>query len=388
MLSLIILPNIILILSSIEESKSLYLNFNFYNEKYEIEACLDSVYKPINLPIDLESSITYIPESSIEHFNVSQPILPLFIGPYYCEGRIISKSLILHQINKRIDDYRLSIINKSDSGKLMEGISFSHLIRSENFSIVHMLFNLNIINKREVTFIPYEFSEGRLYLGELDKNLVKGKTMSFCKANLYTFGWRCFMKNLVVLNPINKSEITVSSYVAFQTNKKKIIIPPKFMDFIQENIFQNLIKKGSCWANQSSGKTTIICKEKGVLNSLSNILLTFENFSIKLNFIKLFNCKAEENCRSLFKSYDNKVSTEWIFGVAFMKNYIIGLNYDEGIIKFYFDDDNQTQIQKFNENADEKTKVNNTKLKLITSICVLDGISGYLLLWVIFFHMK
>ena len=137
-----------------------------------------------------------------------------------------------------------------------DGFSFAYNI-SENHSITHQLYKNNISDYLSYTIFQNSIIGGYIYFG-----IVKPVYLSFFKKGVCNMKknlnyWNCYLRNIKINNS-NINPFYYSNYASFQVNKKKMLVPKRFMNYLEENVFKDLLNKKNVILQLKKKKDTFI----------------------------------------------------------------------------------------------------------------------------------
>ena len=180
--------------------------------------------------------------------------------------------------------------------------------------------------------------------------------------------------------------------VSLEPSFNYIKAPLDYFIFINETLFEKLIKENKCFIKDIRKNTNIYslyyCEnteeiKKELKNKFVdiNLLHRFLEKEFVLNYNDLF---LEKNNKIYFLIiFDNMIRSNWIFGKPFLKKYFFSFNYDDKTLTFY-----ETKKE---EKSEENNNGNNKTFILILVIIVLVAIFavlGFLLAKFIYNYKK
>ena len=152
--------------------------------------------------------------------------------------------------------------------------------------------------------------------------------------NKNSFYWNCYLSKISINNS-NLYPFYYGNYANFQLNKKKMLVPKKFMNYLEENIFKDLIKRHKCNITIKYEKRYIYCDEFTTITKLPKLIFDFGNFKRYITFFDLFVCYVGDICYSLFKSFENEKEENWIFTTSFIHHLIVTFDYEKKSVFLY-----------------------------------------------------
>ena len=236
-----------------------------------------------------------------------------------------------------INKFNFYLISQKEKEIIRNILSLSYYIENEAHSIVHQLYENNIINKKQYSLRPLTYFQGLLYFGELSSDTMLNRLIGSCKIKTSKTTWGCTLKKVLLFNRFRDNEKIIyygEKYVSFQYNKKKSTVSCDFMDFLREKYFYHLIHLGTCSLEQIKTKMFFACNKNTVLSSFPLLELVFNGVTVHIELSNLFICHVNGNCTSYFKCYTDKEQYEWALGSNFLENYITTFDYDNEVVQF------------------------------------------------------
>ena len=214
-----------------------------------------------------------------------------------------------------------------------DGFTFAYNI-SENHSITHQLYKNNISDYLSYTIFQNSIIGGYIYFG-----IVKPVYLSFFKKGVCNMKknlnyWNCYLRNIKINNS-NINPFYYSNYASFQVNKKKMLVPKRFMNYLEENVFKDLLKKKKCNITIKEKKRYIYCDEFTTITTLPRLIFDFGNFKKMVNFLNLFVCYVNDICYSLFKSFEYENEENWILTSSFIHHLLVSFDYKKKSVTIY-----------------------------------------------------
>ena len=214
-----------------------------------------------------------------------------------------------------------------------DGFTFAYNI-SENHSITHQLYKNNISDYLSYTIFQNSIIGGYIYFG-----IVKPVYLSFFKKGVCNMKknlnyWNCYLRNIKINNS-NINPFYYSNYASFQVNKKKMLVPKRFMNYLEENVFKDLLNKKKCNITIKEKKRYIYCDEFTTITTLPRLIFDFGNFKKMVNFLNLFVCYVNDICYSLFKSFEYENEENWILTSSFIHHLLVSFDYKKKSVTIY-----------------------------------------------------
>ena len=215
-------------------------------------------------------------------------------------------------------------------------ISFSYkpLNDNENYSLLHLLYNNKIIEKKQFSFVQEKNSYFTIFLGGI---ILKEEEKYSVKCKIIHNSWGCNYSYLYISN--NKSKIYKSDqikYIYFQATSNKISIPISLYDFFSEELFPPYFQNDTCKEEIIGNFRSINCKCEGI-TYLPNIVLVIEGKKFYLDKDMLF-FNPIGLCVFVMKvNKDEEKENSIILGTTFYDKYNTLFDYDNAEISFFSD---------------------------------------------------
>ena len=214
-----------------------------------------------------------------------------------------------------------------------DGFTFAYNI-SENHSITHQLYKNNISDYLSYTIFQNSLIGGYIYFGNVKKVYLSFYKKGFCIMNKKLNFWNCYLR-YIKINNSNINPFYYSNYASFQVNKRKMLVPKRFMNYLEENIFKDLINRKKCNITIKNKKRYIYCDEFTTITLLPRLIFDFGNFKNVFNFLNLFVCYINDICYSLFKSFEYENEENWILTSSFIHHLLVSFDYEKKSVTIY-----------------------------------------------------
>lgn len=294
------------------------------------------------LYLSLQEQYTWISIPSSKAYNISKENtvnqVELQRNGQKLNALTYSASLYFDSNEPAIDNYYFYIFNlqeKKNKGKIFGpgGIGLAHKFRDEKFSIVHSLYNLKKIERKIFSIADFDkhITIGMIYFGKLPTNAENKKYQGKCSVTKNSINWGCKLKRV---------EIGEFSYNAkrdnmlFETSFENIIVPEKFLDFVNETVLKTH-KHGCEYTNNLKGTKFIRC-HMDELEALPIYRFIFDGVEFDIPMGRLFVDGLETSDSALLSNKDLTGDPDlWVFGGRFLSNFITVFNYDDNEISFF-----------------------------------------------------
>lgn len=243
-------------------------------------------------------------------------------------------SLKFPKLEHLFKDFHFYVLNSANT-KLpsKQGIGLAFKMKGEDYSLVHHLYNTNVIKKLSYTLKPSSFLDGKLYFGEVPVNqFARPKVKGICKVDEKFSTWGCHMNKIILENSTNVV-YSYNNYSSFQINKKIATTPCSFVYFVKEKLIPKEFSSGECKIVKENLKITIECLEFSTVLKFPTIHIIFDEFKIIRRLRDMFVCYKDRNCYSLFKCYEGM--DQWAFGNSFMQDFVATFDYNDKTVELY-----------------------------------------------------
>ncbi len=214
-----------------------------------------------------------------------------------------------------------------------DGFTFAYNI-SENHSITHQLYKNNISDYLSYTIFQNSIIGGYIYFGKIKPVYLSFFKKGICDMNKNLNYWNCYLRNIKINNS-NIYPFYYSDYASFQVNKRKMLVPKRFMNYLEENVFKDLFKRKKCKIVIKDKKRYIYCDEFTTITLLPRLIFDFGNFKKIFNFLNLFVCYVNDICYSLFKSFEYENNENWILTSSFIHHLFVSFDYEKKSVTIY-----------------------------------------------------
>lgn len=265
--------------------------------------------------------------------------------------------------NDTISNYKLYISEHSPHSLKHVGIGVAYKFNDESYSLVHLLYNSHIIEKREFAFgFEMDSYYGKTYIGGIpDEEKNKYKIRGYCNVddNHHTWGFTFHEIRY------EGKAYSIEKYAYINNDMEYMIISQQVFEILKE-VLKDEIRKADCTIEETNLVKWIKCR---YLNEVFNgsIQIKIDNMILTISLKKMFKrynmINVWESKCVIIKEY---TSNDIILGDSFLQlfNYTL-FDYDNKKISFY----TEQQIIKMN---DMNSLLH--KLLLINSVIGLSSI--------------
>ncbi len=337
----------ILSIINIISSKLFYIPFTEISGSYYMNLTIGTPYQNQLKAIDQELAITwtdnyfYNPNNSSSSKELSEVTLSFRKINLY--GNLYSD--IITFINEEykpiiLNDFNFAVIkNTKGYDSRVGGFGFAYKFSDLKYSIIHFLYDKNLISKRAFGIIPnnnLKNNYGKFFFGGLPNQLINNLFKSYCKiTNKYNF-WSCEMSYVFFGEISEKYENKFyqnNDYSYFNSAEHRILVPIKFMEYLKENYFVEYLKNKSCEYILYGMNFRFECK-CDIIKNFEKLTFIFDSFQFTFNYSQLFQEYGGGICNSII--YSNHLrNNNFIFGTPFLKNFYSEFSYDDKIVYFY-----------------------------------------------------
>lgn len=289
--------------------------------------------------IDLKSNYTIVVVGTIKsnYDIVKETFIYVNNTEIKCfEGRT---SISIYDEKSVIKDYHYYLTNLDNynliNGKSI-GFGFAFKFEDERFSLIHQLFSQGIIQKKAFGIGEYNTQSdyGSLYYGGIPEEETLNKQFKGkCKVNSSYSTWSCNLKSVDIGG---NSYHTENDYMYFQTNSKFMIVPKRFLLFLNLTILNHY--NGNCFFREYGDAIITFKCINDIVYMLPNYTFVFDDYSFSIPMKEFFHF-GDEISESILLS-DTKITEGkdiWMFGNHFLSKYIKLFDYDDESITFYSD---------------------------------------------------
>ena len=239
---------------SIIASQSIAVPITYQSGKYYFTLSFGKNKKSLSLPINTCSqysfvtSTVFLPESestkTLLKFNFLHKELK-YEGFHYNEFLTIFPTILVnnfHIFYLPIYDYEI----QDD----LQAIPFAFSFDDESFSLTHLLYKNNQIDKLSFTIInSKDFKNTKMIFGNLPSQYLNNVSIANIKVKSKFNTWGAELSYVFIdsISYVYKNTFyTNEQYAYFDSTIKGIHVPEDFYDFVMKNMFSDAVKEGKC----------------------------------------------------------------------------------------------------------------------------------------------
>ena len=238
-----------------------------------------------------------------------------------------------------LNNFNFFLIHNDSMFFGFSSLPFAHSFTDHKYSIIHNLYNNNIITTKRFSIWkpPLTYYDHLLFIGDVPSNYTNSTLY-----NEYTFNikpnalyWESsnFESFIISTSPTINATYTNQYPLIFSINSQVIYVPPDMYRIIIDNYLHSFIYEGLC----SKGGSTIEC-QCSYIKYLGNITLVFNNIQLHLTSSDLFVQSEEFEC--FFIIYENKDKqvnhNTWMIGMSgVLWEHLITFDHDVHQVKIY-----------------------------------------------------
>lgn len=335
--------NVVIILSLIIHSMP-----NIITQKF---SCMNGVYRTfthfgkdritINLDIDLSNNFTWIQNEFLEGRDTSSgPTKFEYDTNSTTDLFLVNQDLDIGNNPNFIRNFPHYISNTYFNSllhlRVKWCIGFASKFEDENFSIVHQLYNMKAIKKKEFGFAlnqrgHYSNPQGTIYYGGFPETLNFNSTKAKCNINPQYSSWGCKLSKII----FNGNKVYLNTFYSyFNTNRKEIFAPIDFINFLEKDFLNKYIENGQCKAVHYLEQYEIRCDLEASKHLIDNMKFIFDDrIQLNLTLKDLLDCSLY-SCTLLLQG-NAKFHNDWVIGTALLSKYDILFSYEDNSITFY-----------------------------------------------------
>ena len=279
--------------------------------------------------IDMSLDFMWSAFKSFKRQNDNLTYCELIINSNNYQGCLCSTTFLLD--DNEIVDYPLYYINDRTIFTY-DSFPLAYKFSNENRSLIHYLYNNNIIEHRSFLFyFDFPKQDAVLYIGGVPDEIKKNKYSISIDVNQNYKTWG----NTLNLIRFEEHSYTVNSYVYFQANMNGSFVPLTFMYYLRNTLFAKYLINKDCVVNSQSANY-----EPESFYCNCTIVDSFPNITMILNGIEFLFSKDDllqylsNRCYFTMK-YDRYTKSGWVLGISFLSKYLTYFNYDKDEITFY-----------------------------------------------------
>ena len=322
------------LVSFIYSNRSVSIPYELLNGKIFITLRIGTPIQAVSRQLDLTTGLSWIvpmyyhKEKSITYNSLSNNTIVLN-APLNAE--LISDNVIL-EYEYSITSFLFYLIEFDEIRNLNieDSFGFGYNMKNDSFSIVHLLYNNDIIKRKAFYIRQWNEQSGYVFFGDInDKELMKKPYRAFCNVNIKYNTWGCDVFSIQIDNRYTYYISSNESYLYFDSGLREIYFPYNSFRFL----YDIMNKYESCSIEKYYSTQSIKCPKK-LIEQLNSVKMNINGYLIELKLKDIFYCGIYKECRSTI-NYSDSYKDSFVFGTSIFSSYIVEFNYDESIIGLY-----------------------------------------------------
>ena len=328
----------------------------------------------------------FIKEIGVENINLVLYLQrPKFIRNYNLSTNINSYIIFGLKLPESFDrvEYSLNLIRQLKRKNITK--SYKWFIDYNTFPSNKITSESNYINdiKMVIGAEPHEIYPNRYQ--EKNLKLINSKSQNgYVNWGLYFNKIYYYQNNeskdkiLFELSNDIKNITKLENYLIADIKHDLIFInsPKIFFDSINKNFFNNLLEENKCYIRGNLYKYIYCDNKKEIEEYIENNFkdIYFKNQELNYEFVLRYqDLFIKSNEKILFLIISSNESKKWIFGIPFLKKYLLTYDYDHKVIGFY----KQKGIKYLLK--EDNFKNNIIKIILVLLLLLIFGTLGFLI---------
>lgn len=268
----------------------------------------------------------YDPEKSVSHKKHDKKLIR--VENQSAHGVRIEESLYFPNENQLFEHFNFYFV--SDSFAFTGGcLSLTYNHHNKNFSIVHQLYDSNLIDRLSFSVISSDKANGILTFGGIPEiGIRSNKYNGTCKVNENRDTWGCDLKKV----SIGKYTYNNKYPMHFQSGESAVRIPKDFFLFLKNEVFKEYLETNKCSLIKYILDDVIRCEDR-VYDELPDFYFDFGEYSVTLDKKYLFHQMFKQMQLGMYIQKEGE--TDWIFGMPFFKSHHVLFDYEKNTITFY-----------------------------------------------------
>ena len=223
----------------------------------------------------------------------------------------------------------------------LQAIPFAFSFDDESFSLTHLLYKNNQIDKLSFTIInSKDFKNTKMIFGNLPSQYLNNVSIANIKVKSKFNTWGAELSYVFIdsISYVYKNTFyTNEQYAYFDSTIKGIHVPEDFYDFVMKNMFSDAVKEGKCKNVLFSERKFFAC-DREIIDSFPDLIFVFGNKGLKIPMKIMF---EEYGITADVLILKNEiVKNTFAFGNYFLNQFIVNFNYDNSSISFISNFDN------------------------------------------------
>ena len=322
------------IISFVYSKRSLSIPYELLNGKIFITLRIGTPIQAVSRQLDLTTGLSWLvpmnfhKEKSITHKSLSNNTIVLN-APLNAE--LISDNVML-EYEYLITSFLFYIIEFDEIRNLNieDSFGFGYNMKNDSFSIVHLLYNNNIITRKVFYIRQWNEQSGYVFFGENDdKEMMKKPYRAFCNVNTQYNTWGCDVFSIQIDDRYTYYISSNESYLYFDSGLREHYFPYNSFLFL----YDIMNKYEPCSIEKYYSTQSIKCPKR-LIEQLNSVKMNINGYLIELKLKDIFYCGIYKICRSTI-NYSDKYKDSFVFGTSIFSSYMVEFNYDESIIGLY-----------------------------------------------------
>jgi hypothetical protein len=250
--------------------------------------------------------------------------------------QLVTDKIYMEKSRQEVSQLKIVSIPFNDVFPINQNsISLSLNYIDNSYSLVHTLYNQEVISSLKFGFENDLVGSGILFFGEIPSNLTYNNSHSFyCKVNNQSHTqWNCKLGKHITIGQYTYNNKYDTVY--FDVESKSNYVPFDFMLFLNETIFKPYIEKKVCefYSKAHSDNWKFFCNCDEIMN-FPNLTIILGEFEVTLKPYELWD-EIQNNCYFFYESYESVYGNNFVFQNSFIGEYNTEFDYKLQRITFY-----------------------------------------------------
>jgi hypothetical protein len=201
------------------------------------------------------------------------------------------------------------------------------------YSLVHLLYEHNVITYKSFMFVPMTFNKGSVYFGKVTSDVVnKEFVYEINVQDERSSKWNVKFEGVEHGGRVGYQK---KENVYFDCKEDFVLAPMDYFKYVNSTVFKGLINKGICNVSYNTNMNSVFyyCKCEGIKEE-GDVVFWFGNVGVVVKFNELFE-REYDMCVYLIKN--NHKEEKWVFGNTFLSLFPIEFDYEKKKVLIYSD---------------------------------------------------
>ena len=210
-------------------------------------------------------------------------------------------------------------------------LSFSHTFLDQRTSLTYNLYSQHLLEHNRFAIDADTFEDGMLFLGDLPGN-VSSNVRNVFNVPKSKVTWNVDISTLIIKG--KEYENRVDNFEAiFQFRERRILIPKKVQQFLNEQIFNRYKENKICAYSSGYGYHFYTCDCK-IEEDIKSIIFIINDKEVEISMKNLLRKMKYDYCQFLIE--ENIMNeNQWVLGMPFFNEYKAIFDYETDTVTLF-----------------------------------------------------